>query len=69
MWVDFEICKFKLNYLLYNNSLIFWNSLGTFLSASEDLSGVLYSIEQKIARATMIPREHGEVSRLWSSHL
>ncbi|XP_042427862.1 probable prolyl 4-hydroxylase 9 [Zingiber officinale] len=35
-------------------------SSGTFLSASEDSSGVLHQIEEKIARATMIPREHGE---------
>ncbi|WOK99639.1 putative prolyl 4-hydroxylase 9 [Canna indica] len=35
-------------------------SSGTFLSSSEDSSGVLRQIEEKIARATMIPREHGE---------
>uniref|UniRef100_A0A1D1ZCT7 procollagen-proline 4-dioxygenase n=1 Tax=Anthurium amnicola TaxID=1678845 RepID=A0A1D1ZCT7_9ARAE len=35
-------------------------SSGTFISASEDPSGTLASIEQKIARATMIPRDHGE---------
>ncbi|MQL69883.1 hypothetical protein Taro_002155 [Colocasia esculenta] len=29
-------------------------------TASEDSSGVLDSIEQKIARATLIPKEHGE---------
>lgn len=35
-------------------------SSGTFISASDDPTGVLDYIEQKIARATMIPREHGE---------
>ncbi|XP_072987405.1 probable prolyl 4-hydroxylase 9 [Typha latifolia] len=35
-------------------------SSGTFLSASEDSTGVLKQIEQKIARVTMIPRENGE---------
>ncbi|KAF5203774.1 Prolyl 4-hydroxylase [Thalictrum thalictroides] len=35
-------------------------SSGTFLSASEDNSGVLELIEQKIARATLIPQSHGE---------
>ncbi|KAJ9159439.1 hypothetical protein P3X46_024947 [Hevea brasiliensis] len=35
-------------------------SSGTFISASEDKTGVLDFIEQKIARATMIPRSHGE---------
>ncbi|CAL9090271.1 unnamed protein product [Musa textilis] len=35
-------------------------SSGTFISASEDSSGVLGQIEEKIARATMIPREQGE---------
>lgn len=36
-------------------------SSGTFISASEDDSGVLDIIEEKIARATMLPRAHGEV--------
>ncbi|KDP44469.1 hypothetical protein JCGZ_16302 [Jatropha curcas] len=35
-------------------------SSGTFISASEDASGILDFVEQKIARATMIPRSHGE---------
>jgi prolyl 4-hydroxylase len=35
-------------------------SSGTFVSASEDETGVLDLIEQKIARATMLPRTHGE---------
>lgn len=35
-------------------------SSGMFISASEDKSGVLDLIEEKIARATMIPRSHGE---------
>lgn len=35
-------------------------SSGTFISASDDRSGVLEAIEHKIARATMIPRSHGE---------
>ncbi|ONK75876.1 uncharacterized protein A4U43_C03F21510 [Asparagus officinalis] len=35
-------------------------SSGTFVSASEDSTGTLSYVEQKIARATMIPRENGE---------
>lgn len=32
-----------------------------FLSASDDKSGALDVIEEKIARATMLPRTYGEV--------
>ncbi|XP_062176922.1 probable prolyl 4-hydroxylase 9 [Alnus glutinosa] len=35
-------------------------SSGTFVSASEDETGVLDLIEKKIARATMLPQIHGE---------
>ncbi|GMH14824.1 hypothetical protein Nepgr_016665 [Nepenthes gracilis] len=35
-------------------------SSGMFISAAEDKTGVLDFIEEKIARATMIPRKHGE---------
>ncbi|KDP32045.1 hypothetical protein JCGZ_12506 [Jatropha curcas] len=35
-------------------------SSGMFISASEDKSGVLDAIEEKIARATMLPRANGE---------
>ncbi|XP_002533164.2 probable prolyl 4-hydroxylase 9 [Ricinus communis] len=35
-------------------------SSGMFLSASEDKTGVLDAIEEKIARATMLPRANGE---------
>ncbi|KAK1323455.1 hypothetical protein QJS10_CPA02g00317 [Acorus calamus] len=35
-------------------------SSGTFISASEDKTGILANVERKIARATMIPRAHGE---------
>ncbi|XP_019422067.1 PREDICTED: probable prolyl 4-hydroxylase 9 isoform X1 [Lupinus angustifolius] len=35
-------------------------SSGVFVSASEDKTGILAVIEEKIARATMIPRAHGE---------
>ncbi|XP_052195010.1 probable prolyl 4-hydroxylase 9 [Diospyros lotus] len=35
-------------------------SSGTFISASEDKTGILGLIEEKIAKATMIPRSHGE---------
>lgn len=35
-------------------------SSGMFISASEDKAGVLDAIEEKIAKATMIPRSHGE---------
>lgn len=37
------------------------SSSGVFFSASEDESGTLGAIEEKIARATMLPRMHGEV--------
>ncbi|KAJ4840253.1 putative prolyl 4-hydroxylase 9 [Turnera subulata] len=36
-------------------------SSGTFISASEDESGILEFIEKKIAKASLIPRSHGEV--------
>lgn len=39
----------------------FCNSSGTFISASEDKTGILELIEHKIARATMLPQTHGEV--------
>ncbi|KAK2361325.1 2-oxoglutarate (2OG) and Fe(II)-dependent oxygenase superfamily protein [Trifolium repens] len=42
-------------------------SSGVFISASEDKTGTLDVIEEKIARATMIPRSHGEVTSLFSS--
>ncbi|CAA2996357.1 probable prolyl 4-hydroxylase 9 [Olea europaea subsp. europaea] len=35
-------------------------SSGAFISASDDSTGVLDFVERKIARATMIPRSHGE---------
>ncbi|ESQ53753.1 hypothetical protein EUTSA_v10025904mg [Eutrema salsugineum] len=35
-------------------------SSGTFISASEESTGALDFVERKIARATMIPRTHGE---------
>ncbi|KAL5209238.1 hypothetical protein ABZP36_004861 [Zizania latifolia] len=35
-------------------------SSGTFLSANEDPTGTLAEVEKKIAKATMIPRYHGE---------
>ncbi|KAL3378347.1 hypothetical protein AABB24_004321 [Solanum stoloniferum] len=35
-------------------------SSGMFISASEDKTGILDLIEEKIAMATMIPRTHGE---------
>jgi len=41
--------------------LLYVNSSGTFLSASEDSTGTLSYIEQKIARVTMLPRDQGEV--------
>ncbi|KAL2602313.1 hypothetical protein AAZV13_10G219600 [Glycine max] len=36
-------------------------SSGTFISASEDKSGILDLVERKIAKVTMIPRTHGEI--------
>ncbi|KAG4993375.1 hypothetical protein GLYMA_11G050400v4 [Glycine max] len=35
-------------------------SSGVFMSASEDETGILDAIEEKIAKATKIPRTHGE---------
>ncbi|XP_047326039.1 probable prolyl 4-hydroxylase 9 [Impatiens glandulifera] len=35
-------------------------STGTFMSASEDGTGILDLVERKIERVTMIPRNHGE---------
>lgn len=35
-------------------------SSGTFISASEDKTGILDAIEKKIASATMLPKTHGE---------
>ncbi|XP_059457182.1 probable prolyl 4-hydroxylase 9 [Corylus avellana] len=51
-------------------------SSGVFLSAEEDKTGILDVIEGKIARATMLPRNHGEafnilryeVGQLYKSH-
>ncbi|XP_073220003.1 probable prolyl 4-hydroxylase 9 isoform X2 [Cicer arietinum] len=37
-------------------------SSGMFISASEDKTGILGVIEEKIARATMIPRSNGEMA-------
>lgn len=36
-------------------------SSGMFISASEDKTGTLALIEEKIAKVTMIPKNHGEV--------
>lgn len=36
-------------------------SSGMFMSASEDNTGILDQIDTKIAKATMIPKTHGEV--------
>ncbi|KAG6406642.1 hypothetical protein SASPL_134248 [Salvia splendens] len=39
-------------------------SSGAFLSASEDSTGTLEFVEEKIARATILPRSHGEAGYL-----
>jgi prolyl 4-hydroxylase len=39
-------------------------SSGTFLRANEDKTGALDWVEERMARATMIPRAHGEVCLL-----
>ncbi|KAL0377865.1 UNVERIFIED_CONTAM: putative prolyl 4-hydroxylase 9 [Sesamum radiatum] len=41
-------------------SIIKWQSSGMFISASEDKTGILDQIESKIAKATMLPKTHGE---------
>ncbi|XP_051140566.1 probable prolyl 4-hydroxylase 9 isoform X2 [Andrographis paniculata] len=51
-------------------------SSGMFISSSEDKTGILNQIEEKIARATMIPKTHGEsfnvlryeIGQLYESH-
>lgn len=40
---------------------MFLTSSGMFISADEDKTGILDFIDEKIARATMIPRANGEV--------
>ena len=50
-----------MNWQLIDNFMIF-NSSGTFLSASEDQTGILRAIEEKIAKVTMLPTTHGEVT-------
>lgn len=48
------------------------NSSGTFISASDDTTGILDTIEEKIAQVTMLPRQNGEVilfsmkNRIWT---
>ena len=44
--------------------LVLFHSSGAFLSASEDSTGTLEFVEEKIARATMLPRNHGEAGYL-----
>lgn len=41
--------------------MFFSSSSGIFISASEDKTGILGFVEEKIARVTMLPRTHGEV--------
>ncbi|KAE9447137.1 hypothetical protein C3L33_20986, partial [Rhododendron williamsianum] len=50
----FKVSKVLLTYTFLGNSS------GTFISASEDATGILKEVEQKIAKATMFPRSHGE---------
>lgn len=38
------------------------NSSGTFIKASDDTTGILDNIEEKIAQFTMLPRQNGEVT-------
>lgn len=38
------------------------NSSGTFIKASDDTTGILDTIEEKIAQFTMLPRQNGEVT-------
>lgn len=55
-------------YIIYCKliSTFSFNSSGVFMSASEDETGILDAIEEKIAKATKIPRTHGEVTSLLS---
>lgn len=58
-WSDLITCK--RGCVIYFIFLLWNTSSGMFMSASEDKTGTLDCIEEKIARATMIPRTHGEV--------
>lgn len=60
------LCYICLKYIYFVLSFYFYSS-GMFISASEDKTGILGVIEEKIARATMIPRSNGEVTSLFSS--
>ncbi|KAK4367810.1 hypothetical protein RND71_011602 [Anisodus tanguticus] len=47
-------------FLLELYTFALFPSSGMFISASEDKTGILDLIEEKIAKATMVPRTHGE---------
>lgn len=56
-----ELHVLHIVFILFSPYTFIGNSSGTFISASEDRTGILEFIERKIAKATMIPRSHGEV--------
>ncbi|KAI0525087.1 hypothetical protein KFK09_004477 [Dendrobium nobile] len=45
------------------------DSTGAFISKSDDSSGTLNELEEKIARVTMIPKSQGEVVYAFQSKL
>ena len=62
--ISLFVCKLHVQHiiiLLFSAYTFIGNSSGTFISASEDKTGILDFVERKIAKATMIPRSHGEV--------
>lgn len=68
LWLWGPSTKIQKMYIIYCKliSTFSFNSSGVFMSASEDETGILDSIEEKIAKATKIPRTHGEVTSLFS---
>ena len=62
--ISLFVCKLHMRHIfiiLFLAYTFIGNSSGTFVSASEDNTGILDFVERKIAKATMIPRSHGEV--------
>lgn len=58
---NFLTCEYRMTDIFSITCPFLFLSSGMFISAFEDTTGVLDLIEEKIARATMIPRSHGEV--------
>jgi prolyl 4-hydroxylase len=68
MWIGSTVCQMQhASYFVRDafKFLLWWvrfeGSSGTFLRAEEDKTRSLLAVEEKMARATMIPRMNGEV--------